>query len=557
MITGGVGGSGGGNLLTLILGGTAGTTAGTTLETSVTGGGIGSAITSGVGKFITSIFKPSTSAGVMASGATAATGAGSSLGVSLHGATAASGGAMAGLSGLGAMAGIGIAGIAIAGFLKGRKYRKELERRHNALMQDQAIVSNMATEEIIEGYIELGQRGESAFLQVSQSARRLFQDHLGQGLIDAEFFGVPKLADEFGNVILQTQNLSETVAGLNIAQPFIEAADALYARHGAMNIWKDSIEVVDERLFRLANRKDSLNEMLGDMERGFIDVTDAIKYGIDGRNGDAQDIFQKMIFDVAAIRDEFVGLGEAGKMAIGTINLESQQLQTVMEDGWINSLELAELGLSDLGEMSTKTFTDMVEHVKIAQVRTEAVAAAVEAGGQQFENLDDKAYKALMNIDLNSNRVQNTLRNKMIGSLEMARLGFEDFGVTSTEALIAAIEAARKASDEFRNMTSAANTANAASNAATGHMGDGMQHGGSFLVGGGGGTDSQRVSFMATPGERVTVETPNQSRASGSDGGGVVKELRALRHDLASVVAKPIVGAVTRGQLAMAGGARH
>jgi len=87
--------------------------------------------------------------------------------------------------------------------------------------------------------------------------------------------------------------------------------------------------------------------------------------------------------------------------------------------------------------------------------------------------------------------------------------------------------------------------------------GAGLQHGGSFIVGGGGGTDSQPVSFMATPGERVTVETPNQSKASGSDGGNVVRELRALRKDLATVVAKPIVGAVTRGQLAMAGGARH
>jgi len=87
--------------------------------------------------------------------------------------------------------------------------------------------------------------------------------------------------------------------------------------------------------------------------------------------------------------------------------------------------------------------------------------------------------------------------------------------------------------------------------------GSGRQHGGSFMVGGGGGTDSQRVSFMATPGERVTVETPNQQRASGSDGGNVVKELRALRADLANVVAKPIVGAVSRGQLAMAGMGRH
>lgn len=35
-------------------------------------------------------------------------------------------------------------------------------------------------------------------------------------------------------------------------------------------------------------------------------------------------------------------------------------------------------------------------------------------------------------------------------------------------------------------------------------------HGGSFMVGGNGGTDSQPVSFMASPNERVTIETPAQ-----------------------------------------------
>ena len=42
--------------------------------------------------------------------------------------------------------------------------------------------------------------------------------------------------------------------------------------------------------------------------------------------------------------------------------------------------------------------------------------------------------------------------------------------------------------------------------------------GGSFMVGGFGGTDSQYVPIRATPGERVTVETPGQQqRASGGD----------------------------------------
>jgi len=39
----------------------------------------------------------------------------------------------------------------------------------------------------------------------------------------------------------------------------------------------------------------------------------------------------------------------------------------------------------------------------------------------------------------------------------------------------------------------------------------GFQQGGSFTVGGSGGPDSQPVSFMATPGERVNVTPPGQA----------------------------------------------
>jgi len=44
----------------------------------------------------------------------------------------------------------------------------------------------------------------------------------------------------------------------------------------------------------------------------------------------------------------------------------------------------------------------------------------------------------------------------------------------------------------------------------------GFQSGGAFKVGGSGGPDTQHVSFMATPGERVSIETPQQQKASSS-----------------------------------------
>lgn len=58
-----------------------------------------------------------------------------------------------------------------------------------------------------------------------------------------------------------------------------------------------------------------------------------------------------------------------------------------------------------------------------------------------------------------------------------------------------------------------------ASPAVLGALG-GFAHGGSFTVGGGGGTDSQVVAFRATPGERVTVQTPHQQATAAGAGGG-------------------------------------
>lgn len=46
-------------------------------------------------------------------------------------------------------------------------------------------------------------------------------------------------------------------------------------------------------------------------------------------------------------------------------------------------------------------------------------------------------------------------------------------------------------------------------------------HGLNFEVGGGGGTDSKLVQFMATPGETVEVKTPQQQKAGGNGGGNV------------------------------------
>lgn len=69
----------------------------------------------------------------------------------------------------------------------------------------------------------------------------------------------------------------------------------------------------------------------------------------------------------------------------------------------------------------------------------------------------------------------------------------------------------------------------------------GFATGGTFTVGGAGGTDSQIVRFRATPGEKVTVTTPGQAGTA-----DIVSELRAMRRSMDALVRENFM---LRGQI--------
>ena len=432
------GGSGGGSLIGSILGNAAGGTA-TGAGTSA-GGGI-------ISKILGSIFKGSTSSGVLATfpGAGIAAPAGGMTGAMYGGTLPAAGGTAAGTTAgtagfsWGSLAGIGVPlAIAAFGFAKSAKFKKKLRGQFAQVISDPTIVANLATGPLAGGFKVLGQVGDQTFAQIGGSAAKMFNNFSETsggvfkdvgGSLGMLQFGLKEMKDEFGNVIVTATDFAGLMEHMEQMEPFVKQAEEIMASNTALEIHKENIDLVNSTLFR------------------------------------AKVAFEKM--------------GESGRTALENVDQKSQTFINIMQRGFVNAVDYAALGLENMGAMSSEMFEGMINF-------------ANDATG------------------------------------EMNALG--------------------RAAQNAINITNQAG--------ALAH-GGGMQHGGSFIVGGGGGTDSQPVSFMATPGERVTVDTPNQARASGSDGGGIVKELRALRHDLAAVVAKPIVGAVTRGQLAMAGGARH
>jgi len=71
-----------------------------------------------------------------------------------------------------------------------------------------------------------------------------------------------------------------------------------------------------------------------------------------------------------------------------------------------------------------------------------------------------------------------------------------------------------------------------------GIVSEGFAKGGSFRVGGSGGTDSQEVKFRASPNERVTIETPAQARANAAarEGGNGTGGPAQVKNDIKSYV---------------------
>ncbi len=81
----------------------------------------------------------------------------------------------------------------------------------------------------------------------------------------------------------------------------------------------------------------------------------------------------------------------------------------------------------------------------------------------------------------------------------------------------------------------------------------GFQHGGEFVVGGMGGTDSQLVAFKATPGERVSVGDRNDARRSGPGDINIIQNISGVHSDSFRANRHQITGDAVRAIKAGAG----
>ena len=545
---------------------------------------------------IKSIFTGHTSSGVVASGVSSAVGsaAGSAAagagaaGVGAAGAgagagsfvdwVASGGGAPAATAGSGPAAAAGgasgyaamLAPVALfaAGFLKIRKRYKEDRIEFGNLMADKEVRAKMFQGAMTTGFNTIKRDGTHAWVQVSEKTNEYIKqlDAAGQRKSKGEFFwhNLVKVRDEFGNVIARAKDVQSLWNELQNMTPFIGAIEQMdefqYKSEKAVSVQGEVVNSTADLLSTIARSVDAFPEATTAMADGMISVEEAIEMGLNPAVAGTTERFRELSQDALAVSSGMTRLGQTGVDAMLAIDTEGAKFQTMMNDGVLSTIELASLGLVGMEEMGEHAFTNLVEWSKRSADTNASLAAITQVLGGEMVQMGAKGVRALQGIDLKSRSVRNAMRDGVVSAAEAAQLGFAELGARSVEDFLKIVNAVKNATSHMDDLKNAADKAGESIRAAANvraTLGNDMQHGGSFVVGGGGGTDSQPVFFNATPGERVTVETPNQARASGSDGSGVVKELRALRRDLANVVAKPIVGAVTRGQLAMAGGARH
>ena len=241
--------------------------------------------------------------------------------------------------------------------------------------------------------------------------------------------------------------------------------------------------------------------------------------------------------DAAAAREA------AYNSIIGPIDEYNARLRAanqLMEEGLISRGEAAEYilaseanllqGTTDYQEMMVQQYQQTYE--RIDELRQNDIISE-QAAAQMKAKLDaDLAEKRLANASSFFGNLTALSRSEnrtlsAIGKAAAVTQATIDGVVAVQKALASAPPPVNYALAASVGVATAANVAQIMAQT------PGFAFGGDFSVGGTGGTDSQMVAFRATPGERVTVSTPQQERdrersARSGEGGGNNPNIRVL-----------------------------
>jgi tape measure domain-containing protein len=231
---------------------------------------------------------------------------------------------------------------------------------------------------------------------------------------------------------------------------------------------------------------------------------------------------------IAQARDSMQG--ESGVQQMEEFQIQLKAMQELLANGGMNGGDVA----SQFSKMFpwadlSKSQEQMDAYVAQHQAFLDKIAAAEAAGVLKHETAEMLKAQADANFLEQRLAGQRSFFSGLSGLMSSSNKKLFAIGKAAavTTAVIDGVVAVQKAyaGSPYPYNIAAAVTQGiiAASNVANimSQQPPGFRTGGNMIVGGSGGDDSQLVQFRATPGERVTVNTPSQARAieKGQSGG--------------------------------------
>ena len=218
---------------------------------------------------------------------------------------------------------------------------------------------------------------------------------------------------------------------------------------------------------------------------------------------------------------------DAGAISIGEFYGAQALIQQQLNQSTIVNLEQQIDGLNMAykeGAIDVDTYTEA--HRRLQEQLAMTTVAAGAAGGNIFDNIASKAMSASEILENTLEAGIGNLTNAIVDFARTGEFSLRDFGRSIAETLLKlSTESLLRQGLGFLGGSGGlfGGLFGGGSFGGSGifnglfggrGLGIGFANGGSFLVGGQGGTDSQFVGFRASPNERVTIETPAQQRSN-------------------------------------------
>ena len=245
------------------------------------------------------------------------------------------------------------------------KQAKADKEEYLGIINDITLAENMATEAIGNGYVGIGEKGGTAYVQVSEAMAR----HLEETQKGITFLG--NMTDEYGNMIVKASDYDMLIREATWAETHMKAVESLKAVgvefENVHASGTDAIVGINMATTSLIDNQDMVVKMNEAMADGFIDAGEAMDLGITRAAGMSSNEFQKLINDTNALQYGLTSMGADGVAALRAIDVNSQAASQALSSGFVSSVDMARMGISGLGEMSSDMFLDMIEYAQNAQ----------------------------------------------------------------------------------------------------------------------------------------------------------------------------------------------